>query len=640
MLRSQTFLDAVRSGNYAATAISTHPGVTTMWLGSAGLLLHSALGALGLLADDAFPTRLMLLRLPVVLAHVGGILTGYGLLRRILPGATAALAAILWAADPFVVGYSQLLHVDALAGTFATVSLLAACNYWYSERQTGSLLLSGVCAGLALFSKSPALVVVPVVALIAWVAWQGERATTKDEQAPWPSVIRRSSFVSLLVWGLVAAATVVALWPALWTDPVRAYHQIQLGVAAEGAEPHMLGNFFLGREDDAPGVLFYPVALVLRLTPWTLLGVMLVPLAWRQTRATPRHILGALAAFAVFFIIAMSPFPKKFNRYLVPIFPSVDVLAAVSLAWAATRLPFLLHGYNTCIRVLQRGIAEVYLFCVALLALLTATQWGNYTIAAFNPALGGEVRGAQTFMVGWGEGLEQAAAWLNQQPDITGVLTLSTTTRPLQPYLRKGAQAITPSTSTLPKDAGYMVIYIRDVLTGFVPPPFDQFFGRVTPLYIVRIGGVDYAWIYQLPPFVDQPRPADFGSAIHLLGFEQHGSSKHGQELTFKLFWEAYTEPPANYTLFAHLIGPDGHRYTQVDLPYPTGDWQARRYVTTELPISAPEHGPAGRYQLMIGFYDPNTGQRLPLASSLRIDPQVDGADALQLTTLRLDPRP
>ncbi len=91
--------------------------------------------AAGLLADESFATRLALLRLPVVLAHMLGLLLGYRLLRRLLPPTVAALAAFLWAVDPFIIGYSRLLHVDALAGTFMTLSLLAACLYWYHALQ-------------------------------------------------------------------------------------------------------------------------------------------------------------------------------------------------------------------------------------------------------------------------------------------------------------------------------------------------------------------------------------------------------------------------------------------------------------------------------------------------------------------------
>ncbi|HEX5689006.1 MAG TPA: glycosyltransferase family 39 protein, partial [Roseiflexaceae bacterium] len=207
--RSQVFLSALRSGDYGATAISTHPGVTTMWLGSAGLLLHTALRTLGVLADDSFATRLALLRLPVVLVHVGGIVLGYRLLRRLMPAATAALAAFLWATDPFLVGYSQLLHVDALAGTFATLSLLAACEYWYVDRRSRSLLLSAVCAGLAFLSKSPALALVPVVGLLALLARYGERDRHQpSELSRVASVVHGSPLRALILWAVLAAAVV------------------------------------------------------------------------------------------------------------------------------------------------------------------------------------------------------------------------------------------------------------------------------------------------------------------------------------------------------------------------------------------------------------------------------------------------
>src|SRR5262249_11416570 len=168
--RSDAFLRAVQAGDFPATAISTHPGVTTMWLGSAGIVLRRALLAWGLLRDDAFPTLLAFYRLPIVLAHTAGILGGYALLRRMLPALAALLAALLWAADPFVIAYSRVLHVDGLAGTFITVSLLAACVYWFHKRQPGFLILSAVSAGLALLSKSPALVLPPLVGLIALAA--------------------------------------------------------------------------------------------------------------------------------------------------------------------------------------------------------------------------------------------------------------------------------------------------------------------------------------------------------------------------------------------------------------------------------------------------------------------------------------
>ena len=241
LTRSDIFLKAIQSGDYAATAITAHPGVTTMWLGAAGILLRHSLLDWGVVHSDAFPVVLALMRLPVALVHVGVLLLGFHLLRRMLGAGLALLAALLWAADPFVIGYSKLLHTDALVATFMSLSLLAACLYWNHDRRTRWLLLSGVSAGLAFLSKSPALVLAPAVGLVALLA---ERSNVSRI----PSLI-----VPLVVWGLIATLTVFALWPALWVSPLQAYAQLRVGVEVEGAQPHMLGNFFLGREDDAPG---------------------------------------------------------------------------------------------------------------------------------------------------------------------------------------------------------------------------------------------------------------------------------------------------------------------------------------------------------------------------------------------------
>jgi 4-amino-4-deoxy-L-arabinose transferase-like glycosyltransferase len=651
--RSEQFLRAIQIGDYAATALSTHPGVTTMWLGSLGILLRDSLVVAGWLADQSFPTTLALMRLPVALTHVLGILVGYGLLRRMLPAATAALAAFLWAVDPFTIGYSRLLHVDALAGTFATLSLLAACLYWHHDPRRHWLVLSGVCAGLAILSKSPALVLLPIIGLIALTTdhrppTTDHRPEPRTEEATFTRspahpltrslavVGRRPSVVALLGWGAVTTITIFALWPALWVSPVAAFQQLRSGVEDEGAQPHMLGNFFLGQVDNTPGPLFYPVALALHLFPRTLAGLLLLLLAWRKTQPYNRRDLAALAGFAVALILALSLFPKKFDRYIVPVFPALNILAAYGLAWEAAARPSVFGRYLFRGIIRSRHVMSLRLAALIVLTLFSTVSLGAYSIDSFNPLLGGAPTGANTFLVGWGEGMEQAAAWLNRQPDITGVLTVSTSTRALQPYLRHGAQAITPQTPGLPEKAGYVVVYIRDIMRGAPGPPFEQFFGRMAPLHTVQIGGVDFVWIYQAPPPVATAHPADFGPDIHLRGFEWIDPAHHRTPASIKLFWETRDRPAADYTLFAHLIGPDSKRYAQVDLPYPTSQWEANRFVTTVLPLAVPMHLPTGCYRLFIGLYYQESGQRLPLTTNAGIDPALDGPNALLLTTIVL----
>ncbi len=665
MERSELFLRALQTGDYAATAIAPHPGVTTMWLGSAGILLRHTLVGWGLLHDESFQVVLALMQLPVALIHTACILLGYHLLRQLLPAGPAALAALLWAADPFLIGYSRVLHVDALAGSFATLSLLAACSYWYHERRPTTLILSGVCAGLAILSKSPALAVLPIVGLIALTADRRPLATDQNQEpstedlesaTEGTSVTRspahlltrsvagpfaalkgrlRSSVLALLAWGAVAAVTILALWPALWVDPWRTYAQLRSGVAVEGADPQMTTNFFLGQIDNDPGALFYPLALVLRLTPWTLVGLLMLWRAWRIARGATRRDLAALAGFVVLFMIALSLFPKKYNRYLIPAFPAVDILAAIGLM-AIIDFRFQVLDFRLAQSPIKNLKSKILISVVALLAILNAALWHPYGITYFNTALGGPPMGARVFLEGWGEGFEQVATWLNQQSDITGVVTVSPMVSSLRPYMRRRAQVSDPSGGQLPNKTGYMVVYIRQVQGGAPDPPFDEFYGRASPLYTVRIHGVDYAWIYRIPPPVATAHPADFGRDIHLRGYEQQGVVQKGQRVALKLFWETRNAPPIDYRLFAHLIGPDGRRYTQVDIPYPTRGWGARQFVTTELPVELPPDMPAGRYRLMIGLYDPASGQRVPLTAAEQLDPTLDGPDALPLIETNL----
>jgi len=640
--RSETFLLALQSGDYAATAISTHPGVTTMWLGTIGIFLRRLIRAWDIVQEVPFPLLLGLMQLPVALTHVSGILIGYGLLRRLFTPAVALLAALFWAADPFVIGYSRLLHVDALTSTFATVSLLAACVFWNHTPRYRWLLLSACAGGLAILSKSPALLLLPTVGLLAIAAaWQDESPHATGNQGMLHRARRSllSSTKWLLIWGAGCALTITLVWPAVWADPLRVIELFRVGIEVEGANPHMTGNFFLGQENPAPGPLFYPVALPLRMTPWTLIGLFLLPLAWRQICLTPPRSqstrnLAVLAGWILLFTLAMSIFPKKFNRYLVPVFPSLDILAA--LGWVGL-LRILQHTTGQRLaHSLQNHAGTLVFIPVALVALTHAMWYHPYSIVYFNQFLGGPQKGAETFSVGWGEGYDQVAAWLNQQADITGVVTAAIMVKTLNPYLRHGAQATTPDGAELPDKTGYVVVSIYQA-QGTVFPPFDQFYSHVEPLHTVTLHNVDYFWIYQAPPEVAEGRVAEFGSSIRLRGFEMQNKPQAGTPLRFKLFWHILQPPPEEYWLFAHIIGPDGQRVGQIDKPYPTSAGHARPYITTELPIMLPAEAPAGLYQVTLGLYNPRSGARIPLTGTNTAPPALDGPNALLLTEVVLD---
>jgi hypothetical protein len=337
-----------------------------------------------------------------------------------------------------------------------------------------------------------------------------------------------------------------------------------------------------------------------------------------------RRSLLLLAAFVVLVVLAFSLFPKKFNRYLVLAFPALDILAAAGLVWT---IGALARGRVYLQRALLAG--------VALLAWLNAAAWHPYSIAAFNQALGGAEAGARTFSVGWGEGFGQAAAWLNEQPDITGVQTAAIMIRSLQPYLRHGAQATTPEGPTLPPETGYVVVYIYQA-QGTVFAPFDEFYPQATPLHTVTIHGVEYAWIYQAPPRLAHPLDVGFGGALRLRGYEASGPLQPGATTTLRLAWQAETPASIDYWLFAHLLNAQGERVAQVDLPLPTSAWEPPRTYLSELPLTLPADAPPGTYRLLLGLYDPASGERLSLAPDHAADPALSGPHALPLTRLEV----
>jgi hypothetical protein len=409
----------------------------------------------------------------------------------------------------------------------------------------------------------------------------------------------------------------------------------------------MTGNFFLGRRVAAPGVLFYPVVLALRTTPLTLGGVLLLPfalmgmsrgqhgngilsrIAWRD--------MAVLAGFVLVLVAGLSLFPKKFNRYLVPVFPAVDILAAVGLVWG-------IHWLVQRVRATRRFLHNSVRFLaggVALAAVFNAAWWHPYSIVAFNQLFGGASAGAHTFAVGWGEGLEQVADWLNRQPDSDDVLTISHMITSLNPYLREGARATFPDLSgELKEGAGYVVVTISQVQGGPPPTPFEQFFNHAPPLHRVTIHGVDYAWIYQAPPAVAHRRPATFGNGIHVYGYSREGNAQPGQEIRFKLVWQSYDSLTTDYWFFVHLIGPDGKKYAQINQPYATSKWDAGRFVSTEMLLSLPHNLPPGAYLVTAGLFDMQQNRRLPLDSATVADPAVAGPDALLLDHIPIVPHP
>jgi hypothetical protein len=123
-----------------------------------------------------------------------------------------------------------------------------------------------------------------------------------------------------------------------------------------------------------------------------------------------------------------------------------------------------------------------------------------------------------------------------------------------------------------------------------------------------------------------QPQPVDFAAGITLRGFRVFNTIPEGQAelhlrdrpLDLSLYWTADGATELPLTVFTQLIGPDGvFRGGQDNEPvwgtYPTTDWRPGEQIVDKHLISLQADPPPGEYQVWVGLYDPQTGERVPI---------------------------
>ncbi|NJN68243.1 MAG: hypothetical protein HC884_16785 [Chloroflexaceae bacterium] len=225
------------------------------------------------------------------------------------------------------------------------------------------------------------------------------------------------------------------------------------------------------------------------------------------------------------------------------------------------------------------------------------------------------------------------AAFLNQQTDITGVVTLTQWRTILQPYLRHGSQAASTEAGDTPDRTGYAVVYIRHVQGGGPRPPLDQFYRHATPIHVVTIHGVEYAWVYQVPQPLPHIVQVSFGPAIQLHSYAVDTTELRSTgTLSLTVQWQARAPVSEDYRFFVHVLDDEGQMVGQIDVPpggpdHPTSAWQPNRFVLWHHPVPLPplEEPAAGRYWVALGLYRPADFSRLEVsAASPRERPTTD----------------
>lgn len=413
--RSIRFADALSAHDWTAIPPTGHPGVTTMWLGAAGVTVQRLLNPVESAAHLDWIRRLAWLapengeafrhlafflpwgRVAVALVNTLGLVILYPLLARLFDRRVALVTVGLLAFDPFLAGHSGLLHTDAPLATFSLLALATALNGQREPRRAVWWAFTGIFTGLSLLTKIPTLILLPFILLL--LAQSAIRCP-------------RSAVVHCLLFIASLFITIFVSYPILWADPT-----IPLRTLSTFAERHIetvqRPIFFAGQMTRNPGLAFYPVVFLFRVSPLSLIGLVVGWIALRRLSAERRFAFLLWIAFAVLFGATMTLAAKKHDRYLLPAFPPITLAAALGWEYLSKR------GMRK--RVNEEGASSTPSsfthLLIPLIQLVLTLPFILRPLTAFNPLAGGSLVAARVLPTSWGEEMGAAARSLNRFPD-------------------------------------------------------------------------------------------------------------------------------------------------------------------------------------------------------------------------------
>jgi len=633
------FFMAVRQGDLAQTYWHFFPGITITW-GQALVLWLQSLGSH--VPPEAFVGFQMeyLAQSVGAMRLSGVVLTSlavpfvYWLGKPLLGKWPALLAAGLLAVDPFWVAHSRVVNGDALAGVLIVLAYLAFALLLFRPEQKWAVI-SGLFVGLSLLTKLPAPVVVPCIGLLAAIGIARNRN--------WRFWLR-----ALIFCGATSAVVFVVLWPAMWVSPLETLRLIYVDtfdVGDIGGKDKV--EFFMGQVVEKQSPFFYPLALAFRLTPVNMLGAVLtLPLVFVAKNRRTRWAMALLWLFMVIVTVLGNFSPKKADRYLMSVVVAVDVLAAVGWVWLAGRIgefriangrtaneqKTMNNGQRTNDKrdhtpstthyaprttshvprptfrssLITHHSSLIPAFLIAIQLMFTITNY-PYVLTYYNPLLGGFATAAELVPVGRGEGLEQAAAWINSQPNGQAA-TITPYYENVTNFYLDGTSLDWPDDGKKQLLADYVVFYIAQTQRKLPYPGLVDYFQQQEPAYVVRHGQTPYVWVYKRQrPIKALSGEAEIVGRAQIVGYSQtEPRLTPGSSSQFVLYLLTKDQPlPPNEDFRVSLIDASGNSHGQWQSAA-VNRWTTNGVVEWRGQLALSPRLPPGNYKLKVSLIDTN----------------------------------
>jgi hypothetical protein len=161
------------------------------------------------------------------------------------------------------------------------------------------------------------------------------------------------------------------------------------------------------------------------------------------------------------------------------------------------------------------------------------------------------------------------------------------------------------------------------------PGGYSMWLQHAETMEFVEIGAIEVEDFPRLwvQPHIEHVVDANFADGhIQLVGYNTNVSP---EELQVNLVWKSVKAVEKNWKVFVHIVDPAGALLAQRD-GFPgsglrwTDTWQSGEYIVDNYLISLPGELEGRPVRIMIGMYDPDTGERLLIRAPLKTSPLFD----------------
>lgn len=318
--RMQQFVVGLKTGQLEKTYQHYHPGVTFMWIAGIPVEIYKQLSGINTYDMYNFQTFHLVAKLSIVFSQLILSFIAIFLLSRFVTSTKAFLVVGLMSLEPFFVGNSRLFHMDVLLTLFLFNALLTSFLALMNKSRK-TTILAGVLLSASFLTKSigiGALVFVLFYSVFYLILNKGAEYLKK--------------FIPILLVSFIVSLFLI--FPAMFKNPVYFLSEIFSESERVGVRDGH-GQIIFGEYTREAGLFFYPLVLLMKVSPFTVVGIFAAACFAILERKRKKINLKGLVQNPVFFatvfyvgyFVVMSFPTKKIDRYMIPMYPV--------LAWVA-----------------------------------------------------------------------------------------------------------------------------------------------------------------------------------------------------------------------------------------------------------------------------------------------------------------